>query len=228
MKILAIIPARGGSKGIPLKNLVKLNGKPLIYYTIRSSLKSKLINRIIVSTDNKKIARIASNYGVEIISRPEQLASDVAPLEPVVDHVLQYLKKLEKYVPDIIVILQATSPLRNEKHIDGALNELINKKFHSVLSGFSIHTFLWKYNENGTVHAVDYDPKRRPNRQQLDTQLFENGAIFASTTKAYLKNKCRISGKIGFYVMPLHHSYNVDSYEDLKAIERMMRTRKNT
>lgn len=93
MKVLSIIPARGGSKGIPLKNLVQLNRKSLLYYTVTASLKSKIINRTIVSTDNKMIGRSALKLGAEVVYRSKNLATNTTPLEPVVKHVLEYLKK---------------------------------------------------------------------------------------------------------------------------------------
>ena len=222
MKILSIIPARGGSKGIKLKNLVKLNQKPLLYYTVRASLNSKMINKTIVSTDNSTIAKNAVKFGAEVISRPKKLALDSTPLEPVIEHVLDYLQKNQDYKPDVIVILQNTSPLRTSNHIDESLLQMKKNNFDSILSGFTIHTFLWKKNGK-TIVPVDYDPKKRPNRQQMNDQLFENGAIFATKTKNFVKSRCRISGKIGFYNMSLENSYNVDSQDDLKLIRKFFK-----
>lgn len=222
MNILSIIPARGGSKGIKLKNLVKLNQKPLLHYTITASLNSKIINKTIVTTDNMQIAKTALKLGAEVISRPKKLAMDSTPLEPVIEHTLTYLKKNKNYKPDIIVILQNTSPLRTAKHIDESLTLMRKGNFDSILSGFSIHTFLWKKTGN-TIIPVDYNPKKRPNRQKMDEQLFENGAIFATKIKNFTKSKCRISGKIGFYMMSLENSYNVDSKTDLKLIRKFMK-----
>ena len=227
MEVLAIIPARGGSKGIPLKNIIKIDKKPLLYYTINAALKSKLVTRTIVSTDNEKISNTAKFYGSEVIKRPKELANDKIALEPTINHVLDFLKNEEKYVPDIIIILQNTSPLRNSHHVDDALKLLIKNKFDSVLSGFSYYSFLWNYKRNGIVKSVSYDPKKRPNHQNMKEQLYENGALFASTFKAFKKNNCRISGKIGFYKMPIELSYNIDTIDDLKDVKRMMKLLKN-
>jgi len=224
MKVLSIIPARGGSKGIKLKNLVILNRKPLLYYTVTASLNSKIINKTVVSTDNKTIAKTAVKLGAEVIVRPKKLATDTAKLEPVIEHVLKYLKQNQKYNPDIIVILQNTSPLRTTKHIDESLILMKKENYDSILSGFSIHTFLWKQAKN-TIIPVDYDPNQRPNRQKMNEQLFENGAIFATKIDSFFKSKSRISGKIGFYTMPLENSYNIDSYDDLKLIRRFLKTK---
>ena len=222
MKVLSIIPARGGSKGIPLKNLVMLNQKPLLYYTVTTSLKSKIINKTVVSTDNKKIGKVALKLGAEVVYRPKKLATDTTALEPVIEHILNYLNRHQNYTPDIIVILQNTSPLRTAKHIDEALTLMRKQNYDSILSGFSIHTFLWKKSKK-VIIPLDYNPKKRPNRQSMDEQLFENGAIFATKTSCFTKNKCRISGKIGFYNMPLESSYNVDSYDDLRSIKKFFK-----
>jgi CMP-N-acetylneuraminic acid synthetase len=222
MKVLSIIPARGGSKGIPLKNLVQLNRKSLLYYTVTASLKSKIINRTIVSTDNKMIGRSALKLGAEVVYRSKNLATNTTPLEPVVKHVLEYLKKHEGYIPEIIVILQITSPLRTAKHIDGALTLMKKQKYDSILSGFSTHTFLWKQSKK-TIVPLDYNPKKRPNRQNMYERLYENGAIFATKIKSFLTSKCRISGKIGFYKMPLENSHNIDSYDDLNSLRKFLK-----
>ena len=227
MKVLSIIPARRGSKGIPLKNLVMLNRKPLLYYTVTASLKSKIINKTIVSTDNKKIGKIALKLGAEVIYRPKKLATDTTALEPVIEHVLNYLNVHQGYDPEIIVILQNTSPLRTAKHIDEALTLMKRQNYDSILSGFSIHTFLWKKSKK-TIIPLDYNPKKRPNRQNIHEQLFENGAIFATKTRCFTKNNCRISGKIGFYKMPLENSYNVDSYDDLRLIRKFLKILNNS
>ena len=121
MNVLSIIPARGGSKGIPLKNLVKIKNKPLLHYTVQASLKSKFVNRTIVSTDSPKISKVALSLGSEVIDRPKKLANDTIGLEPTINHVLVHLKTHENYIPEIILILQNTSPLRTSKHIDEAI-----------------------------------------------------------------------------------------------------------
>ena len=177
MKILSIIPARGGSKGIKLKNLIKLNNIPLITYTIKASINSKKISRTIVSTDHKNIENIAKKNGAEVIQRPTKLATNKVSLEPVIQHVLDYLKNHDEYEPDIIIILQNTSPFRNAKHIDEALSKFLKGNFDSLISGFSADYFSWKKKHDCSILPVDFDPKNRPNRQQKHRQFFENGAI---------------------------------------------------
>ena len=113
MDILSIIPARGGSKEIPKKNIISIGGKPLIAWTVEASIQSKYINRTIVSSDSAEILRISRKFGAETLKRPSYLSTDKSPSEPVISHTLTYLQKKERYQPDIIVFLQPTSPLRN-------------------------------------------------------------------------------------------------------------------
>ena len=222
---MAIIPARGGSKGIPLKNLKLLNGKPLIDYSINGSLKSKFITRTIVSSDHPKILNRAEKLGAEIIKRPKNLATDSSQLEPVIEHSLNHFKLKENYVPDIIILLQNTSPLRTKKHIDDALSTFLDSKFDSMMSCYNSHYFLWNLKKNILI-SKNYDPKNRPNRQQMNDQFIENGAIYITKYNAFKKSHCRISGKIGSYLMPEESSLEVDSKYDLFLVEQLMKKKK--
>lgn len=223
MKIISIIPVRGGSKGIPRKNLVKICGKTMLEYSINASQKSKLVNRTIVCTEDKKIARVAKKLKSEIIMRPKNLATDEMLAEPSIELVLNELKEKENFIPDLIVFLQNTSPLRNAKDIDGGI-KMIKKGFDSVISGFSIHTYLWTQNKK-TIRPLNYDFNKRGQRQDDGFEILqENGAMFISTYKAFIQSKRRISGKIGFYKMPLERSYNIDTLEDLKDLRSFLKT----
>lgn len=223
MKIISVIPVRGGSKRIPRKNLVKICGKTMLEYSINASQKSKLVNRTIVCTEDKKIARVAKKLKSEIIMRPKNLATDEMLAEPSIELVLNELKEKENFIPDLIVFLQNTSPLRNAKDIDGGI-KMIKKGFDSVISGFSIHTYLWTQNKK-TIRPLNYDFNKRGQRQDDGFEILqENGAMFISTYKAFIQSKRRISGKIGFYKMPLERSYNIDTLEDLKDLRSFLKT----
>ena len=214
MEIMAIIPARGGSKGIPLKNLKLLNGKPLIDYSINSSIKSKFITRTIVSSDHPKILKRAEKLGAEILKRPKHLATDSSQLEPVMEHCLNHFKLKENYIPDIIILLQNTSPLRTKNHIDDALSTFLDSKFDSMMSCYSSHYFLWTLKKN-ILSPKNHDPKNRANRQQMNNQFIENGAIYITSYKAFKKSHCRISGKIGLFEMQQKVSIDIDIKSDL-------------
>ena len=222
MKILSIIPARGGSKGIPLKNLVKLNKKPLLYYTLKASLNSKLIDRTIVSTDHKKISDYAQKLHAEVITRPMNISTDKSTTESSIKHCLNHLKSKENYTPDVIVLLQNTSPLRTVRHIDGAIRFFLKNNFDSVLSGYKSHNFLWKIKKNKLL-PVNYNPYARPMRQTFNNQYAENGAIYITKFSSFCKSQCRISGKIGLYEMPEDISIDIDTHEDLKLAEKILR-----
>ncbi len=219
MEILSIIPARGGSKGIKLKNLKLLNSKPLLDYSINSSLKSKFITRTIVSTDHSKISKHAKKLGAEVIQRPKRLSTDSSQIEPVIEYCLNYLELKENYRPDLIILLQNTSPLRTKKHIDNAINCFLNSKYDSMLSGYVSHSFIWKI-KNDIAIPINYNPKKRPNRQQFNDQFIENGAIYITKYTSFKKSKCRVSGKIGFFEMIKELSVDIDTESDfLKATQ---------
>lgn len=135
MEVLGIIPARGGSKSIPKKNIVPLAGKPLLIYTCEAALASKSLRRVILSTNDVSIADVGKKSGIEVpFMRPENLAQDATPTLPVLIHSLEYLKKNENYSPNIIVLLQPTSPFRTAKHIDDAVELLIKSDADTVVS----------------------------------------------------------------------------------------------
>ena len=223
LKILSIIPARGGSKGIPLKNLTLLGKKPLIYHTVKASLDSK-IDRTVVSTDNLKISKIASKYGAEVILRPKKLANDKSQIEPVIKYVLDYLRKKENYVPDLVILLQNTSPLRTSKHIDKAIQFFNKNNFDSVLSGFVSHSLFWKVDKK-IGKPINYDPLNRQNRQDMKSQFIENGAIYITKNKLFNQTNCRVSGKIGVFEMPEESSLQIDSKHDILFAEQILKMR---
>jgi len=223
MEIISIIPARGRSKGIPLKNITLLQNKPLLYYTVKAAKNSRLITRTIVSTDDKKIAKIARKLNVEVIKRPKRLSNDNVPIEPTMKHVLDYLKRTESYKPEVVVLLQNTSPLRTAKHIDEALDLFFKKKIDSVLSGFISHYFIWK-KKNNLIHPINYNPKKRLNRQEIKDWFLENGAIYITKYRSFMKSNCRVSGKIGIYEMSYNNSMQIDTKTDLKLCNELLKT----
>ena len=213
-KNIAIIPARGGSKRIIGKNYKIFNGEPIIASTIKTLKKSNLFGKIIVSTDHKKISDYAQKLNVEVIDRPKKLSGDHASIESVALHILDHLFKKEHYVPDAIIFLQNTSPLRTSTHIDEAIKLFQKKNFDSLLSGYNSHKFFWVKN-NLYVKPLNYSPKKRPNRQNFTNQVVENGSIYIIKYEVFKKTKCRISGKIGLYQMPELLSVEIDTPDDL-------------
>ena len=221
MKTISIIPARGGSRGIKRKNLRIISKKPLLYYTVTASLNARKVDRTFVTTEDKEIALHAKKLGAEVIKRPKSLASNTAQLEPVMFHVLKTLYKKERYIPDVLILLQNTSPLRNSNHIDKALNFFFRNNYDSLLSGYASHISLWE-KKNNQVYPLNYNPKKRPRRQEMSNQFTENGAIYITTFKAFKKSKCRISGKIGMFVMSQKSSLEIDNEFELDLAQHVM------
>jgi N-acylneuraminate cytidylyltransferase len=229
--ILGIIPARGGSKNIPNKNLAWLNGKPLIQYTIDAAKNSKFISRLILSSDSDEIMEYCKDKNVEVpFKRPVDIAGDSTPMIEVVKHALEFLKKEENYAPDIIVILQPTSPLRRVSHIDEALEQFMNSGADSLVSVIEVpHQFnpysVMKYENNWVYPFMSYDEKK--NTRQLKPKFFaRNGPAILAFTYDCISNKDSMYGeKIIPYLMKKENSIDIDDLTDLKIAEYIMKTK---
>jgi CMP-N,N'-diacetyllegionaminic acid synthase len=224
MKIVAVIPARGGSKGIIRKNVRSLSGKPLIAHSIEAAKNSTRIDRVIVSTDDEEIAQVAKQFGAEVVIRPENLAGDTASSESALSHVLDELENQYKYVPDLVVFLQCTSPIRSDGDLDSAIQLFLDSNLDSLLSVSSSHRFLWKQDGN-RVSSINYDYKSRPRRQDLGEQFVENGSFYLFRPPILREFGNRLGGKIGLFVMPEECSWEIDSEIDFLVCESIMAVR---
>jgi len=223
MEILAIIPARGGSKGVPRKNIRLLNGKPLIAYTIEEAKKSKYISKVIVSTEDDEIAKISNKYGAEIIKRPQELAKDDTPTIDVVLHILE--KLINKNIkPDIVILLQPTSPLRTFQDIDNAINLFIENNCDSVVSVCEIaHSPYWSFKiENGYLKPLLGEKYLKKRRQELPKVYIPNGALFIATPEVLQKYKTFYCKKTMPYIMPIERSVDIDNELDFLLAELLM------
>ena len=231
LKILAIIPARGGSKGIPSKNIQKLGELPLIAHTIRSAKNSTKVNRIIVSTDNKKIAKIAMECGADVpFLRPKKFSRNSSSTLDVIQHTTQYLQKVENYTPDIITILLPTSPFRSPDLIDKSIKLLKKTNATSVVSVFKSkeHAFKSFLPNRGFLKPFKSDYKKYYQRQKLPDFYHTTGAAYTfwfDTLK-----------KFGHYYGPrikplISHYYemnvDIDSIFDLFIAEMILKHWKN-
>ncbi len=221
-KVVALVPLRGGSKSIPDKNIKNLNGKPLCYYTLKAAADSEYVNEVYVSTDSKKIAKVVESLdlGVQIIIRPDELATDEASTEAVMLHFTENVEY------DFLITMQATSPLTEAEDIDNSLRLFAEKKCDSMLTGVRCKRFYWS--QDGK--PLNYNPAERPRRQDFDGVLVENGAFYISTRDLLLKEKCRLGGKIGIYEMSEETYVEIDEPEDWASVEKLLRKklRKNT
>jgi len=234
MKVIAIIPARGGSKGIPRKNVHLLAGRPLITHTLLQAKQTPGLDRVIVSTDDPEIAAVSEQFGVEVAWRPKKISGDTATSESALVHVLDHLRDSEGYEPDLVVFLQATSPLRRERDIQRALETLECEQADSLFSACPVHGPAWRAVAD-TLTPVNYDPTQRPRRQDLvETIWEENGSIYIFKPWVLKEHSSRLGGKIAVYQMDKLDSFQVDEPEDLDLIETIIagreapRKRKNT
>ncbi len=223
MKILTIIPARGGSKGIPQKNVRPFAGHPLIAWSIDQSLRSKHIERTIVSTDDEEIRQIALKYGAEVpFLRPAELARDDSPTEPSLLHVLDELKKTG-YEPDAVILLQPTSPIRFDGTLDRAIEKFQQEKCDSLLTVFAVHHLYWK---NADSAEPLYDHMNRPRHQDMkeEDQIYaETGSIYVTKASVLRKEKNRLAGKIGMLPTKREESIDIDTEEDFLLAEEIAR-----
>ncbi len=219
MKIVAIIPARGGSKGVPGKNLRPFLGKPLIVHTIEQARAEPLIDRVVVSTDDDAIAQVASATGAQVIIRPAELATDTAPSEGALRHALAELAA-QGYTPDLVVFLQATSPLRGETDLAAAIHRLLQHGANSLFSASRVHGFVWRRQESG-LRALTYAPERRPRRQDIGEDLLENGSFYLFEPEVLLRHDNRLGGTVAVYEMDPLCGFQIDQPDDFALLERL-------
>ena len=225
-KIVAIIPARGGSKTIPRKNIKKLAGKPLLAYTAKASLDSKLLSRIILSTEDEEIQQTGLNFGLEVpFTRPAKLARDDTPGLPVIQHALRTLEERENYRPDIIVVLQPTSPLRKSKHIDEALKIFLSRDADSLVSVTQVpHNMnpysVMKLQEDGTVEPfLDYDENKNLRQQKPKFYARNGAAIYICTYECLMKKNSLYGDTTLPYFMKKEESLDLDDEVDWQIAE---------
>jgi len=223
-KILAIIPARGGSKGLLRKNVVLLNGNPLIYYSIDAALKSNFIDSVVVSSDDEEILQTASGYGVDVLKRPHYISTDTASANQVILHVLEN-EEIKSQQYDLVILLQPTSPLRGVKHIDEAFNILSNKDSNSLISVCTPDKSPYKsfiLNEHGYLKGLINDEAPFMNRQELPDVFNPNGAIYIFSVKDFLQNSCIPVDQVIPYVMDEKESIDIDNQNDLDMASKIM------
>ena len=227
-KIIAIIPARGGSKGLPKKNVKEIMGKPLIAWTIEQALASKYLDKIYVSTDNEEIKLISEKYGAEVpFLRPKVLARDDSPTIDVIMHAINWFEKREEYF-DIIVLLEPTSPLRKEDDIDNAIELFIKNidKADSLVSVGDVHLenpYIMKKFEKGYVKSFIEINEEIYQRQQLPKVYFPYGVIYLSKTDALKKYKTFYQERTIPYYIERWQNYEVDDIYDFICAEAIIK-----
>lgn len=218
MHAVAVIPARGGSKGIPRKNVRPLCGKPLIAWTIESALNARKVERVVVSTDDPEIAQVSAAAGAEVIWRPQEISGDTAPSEAALIHALDKLKVRR----GPLAFLQCTSPLTLPEDIDGTLGllEIADSSFTAAPA----HRFLWRGAPDDVV-PFGHSKLHRPMRQERANEYVEVGAVYAVRVERFLDERTRFAGRTALYPIPPERSVEIDTETDFLLAETLMRRR---
>jgi CMP-N-acetylneuraminic acid synthetase len=214
--MILVIPARGGSKGVPRKNLIKVGGIPLVVRGIMAGLNANCVSRVVVSTDDNEIGELSKKAGAEVIVRPKAISGDVVMPDLAVSHVLNHIKSSNEPLSDVTCFMQPTSPFTTSDDIDCAYEKFCKNSCDSMFSGVLTHSFLWKMNGLKYLNPVNHDSTYRIGRQQLDSQFMETGAFYLFKTKGFLDVQHRFFGNIGVYEMPANRSIDIDDYFDLE------------
>lgn len=222
LNAVCVIPARGGSKGIPRKNLLPIAGKPLVVWTIEQALTVPGL-RVFVSTEDAEIAQVSRDAGAEIINRPVELGQDATASEPVIEHAIQTLTDRGER-PGIVMFLQATSPVRLPGTLQRALDEFVVSGADSMLSVVPETPFLWNLAHPATA---DYDFTKRPRRQDLsaaDMKYRENGSIYITRTSVYEQFHNRLGGHIELFILDPVEATDIDTPADFAVAEQQLST----
>lgn len=223
MNIVAIIPARGGSKGIPKKNTINFCGKPLIYWSIKNAIECDKINSVWVSSDDEEIISLSQKYGAKCIKRPKSLSHSEASSESAWLHAIDKIEKTEKI--DLVIAIQATSPIREAKDLSKAIDLMLKNKYDSLFSSSVIRDrHIWEKNINNNYVPNNYDMNNRKPRQLIQEKYLENGSFWIFTPGLIKSKNNRLGGKIGNYIMEFYKSFQIDEPEDIKLCESVMKT----
>lgn len=226
---IALITARGGSKGLPRKNILKLNGMPLIGWTIKAAQECESIDLVYVSTEDAEIAEVSRSLGAEVIPRPELLATDSATSESVIEHAISWLESMNIDTQQI-ALLQPTSPLRTSTHLNEALEILFNSNADCIISVFEpTHTPIKAYiqSENGFIAGLYSKKAPYMRRQDLPQAYQPNGAIYAFHKAAFQEFNQIPRDKVLPYVMSELESEDIDTIDDFLKVEQILKEKIN-
>jgi CMP-N,N'-diacetyllegionaminic acid synthase len=220
--LLTLIPARGGSRRLPRKNLALLKGRPLLEYTFETALGCSLLERIVVTSEDPKILELARRWKIETLARPAALASDTAPMEAVVRHALGALYGAQ--LPEHLLVLQPTSPLRTSEHLEEAIESYLAGNFHSLFSVTEArpHPLKTFRLDGGVLHPLAGVESLSANAQELPPFYTTNGAIYLTRVRALLENQSFFSRPSGHYLMAREESVDIDDKLDLALCETLL------
>ena len=222
-RFLCVVPARGGSKGVPRKNLRAVGGYPLIGWSIRSGQESNYSKTVVVSTDDDEIARIAALSGVLVVKRPSELATDTSQTELTMAHALETIPDAGFY--SHIILLQPTSPIRRVGLVDQAIKKMLSDGSDSLVGAVEISPFIWRGSTNDAT--PQYDVAQRRMRQSFvssDLSYRETGTIYITTVDAFRNSGCRVSGKTSLFMLNTYEGLDIDTEFDLQLADVILQT----
>jgi CMP-N,N'-diacetyllegionaminic acid synthase len=220
---VVIIPARGGSKGIPHKNIVDLCGKPLIAWSILQARAARSVDSVWVTSDSAEILDVAVSHGANPIRRPAEISGDVASSESAWLHALDTIESGGTRV-DLAIGMQATSPVREPSDLDKALVQFERERLDSLLTCCEVEDFfMWRYGPDGQPIGVNHDYKNRARRQNIEKRYLENGSFYVFKPDMLRAQGNRLAGKIGIYVMEKHKMFQIDNPQDIALCRAIMR-----
>jgi N-acylneuraminate cytidylyltransferase len=214
LRVVCVIPARGGSKGVPRKNLALVGGRPLVVRAVRAALAAPHVDLVVVSTDDAEIAEVAGAAGARVVDRPGDLSGDVASSESAVLHALDALED----EPEVTVMVQCTSPFIDPADLDAAVVRVLDGAADAVFSGLTTHEFQWRSVGRRGVTGVGHDPAHRPRRQDRAPHYRETGAFYVMRTAGLRAHRHRFFGRINVQPVPAAHAVEVDEPADLELV----------
>jgi CMP-N-acetylneuraminic acid synthetase len=220
MSVLGLVPCRGGSKGIPRKNVREVAGEPLLAHTVRASRDAERVDRTIVSTDDAEIKEAALEAGAEVpFDRPAELATDEALIEPVIEHAVEWLREHEGETYDTIALLQATAPLRTAEHVDEAVATYEAEDADSLVAVSEGDSYRWRETPDG-AEIVNYDSRKR--RQEKEPEYVESGALYLVDTDLFLETGDLQAGKTALSVLDRVSALDIDEPFELWMADEIL------
>jgi len=226
MRSVAIIPARGGSRGLPRKNVALLDGKPLVVHSIDAALEANEVDIVVVSTDDPEIAQIAQAAGAWVIDRPRDIAGDTASSESAVLHALSVLADEHGIRPALTIFLQCTSPLTTAFDIDETVAVLREQGADTALAVSPSHQFLWRQTDDGSAEGINHESVVRQRRQDREPQFVETGAVYVMRTAGFQVAKHRFFGQTAMHIMPRERVWEIDDPSDFVVARALLEARR--
>lgn len=218
-----IIPARGGSKGIPRKNLAQVGGESLLVRAIRAAHDASLVARVIVSTDDPEITAVAQAHGVDVVERPPDLSGDIASSESALEHAVEVSASRSGAQPSVIALLQCTAPFTTSADIDGTLQPVVDGQADSAFAAVPFKHFVWGSDSVGQATGINHDGGPRARRQDLAAQYLEAGSVYAMRYEAFQAAGHRFCGRTVLHEVPASHCFEIDTPEELREAQALAR-----